>query len=111
MATYFNRPLHVEFLKSQMYGSANLLKDNLFVMLTSLPVVATLRGRAAFHDKVISRLRFFSASAKLDKWSVMDMSRVLELTRVGLNEIIADPALLLDANYDMYSELVATVPA
>ena len=82
MTVYYDRPLIVEFLESQTYGKANLLKDNLWVMLTSMPIIATLRGRAAFHDKVISRLRFFSASTKLDKWSALNMSQVRLRTRV-----------------------------
>ena len=47
MTVYCNRPMRVEFLKSQMYSSGNLLLGNLFVMLTSLPIAASARGRAA----------------------------------------------------------------
>ena len=76
MTVYYNRPMQVEFLKSQMYGSENLLLVNLFVMLTSLPIAASARGRAAFHDKITTRMRFFSASNSLDNWSAMDMAQV-----------------------------------
>ena len=76
MVVYYNRLMHVEFLKSQMYGSDNLLLDNLFVMLTSLPIIASARGRAAFHDKITTRMRFFSASNSLENWSAMDMAQV-----------------------------------
>ena len=45
-------------------------------MLTCLEIVGAMRGRAAFHDKLTTRLRFFSASSTLDKWSNMDMAQV-----------------------------------
>ena len=38
------------------------------------------------------------------------MSPVLDLLRKGLNAIIANPSLLLDAAYDMFAPLRATVP-
>ena len=75
-AAYWNRTYNVEYLKSATYGASNLLKDNLYVMLTSPYIIAAMRGRAAFHDKVTTRLRFFSASNELDKWSALDMAQV-----------------------------------
>ena len=55
---------------------ARQLRDNLFVMLTCLEIVGAMRGRAAFHDKITTRLRFFSASNQLDGWSALDMAQV-----------------------------------
>ena len=75
-SAYYNRPVIVEFLKSAAYDSPNILRDNLYVMLTCLEIVGAMRGRAAFHDKLTTRLRFFSASSTLDKWSNMDMAQV-----------------------------------
>ena len=65
-AAYFNRDIIVEFLRSAMYSEQNVLRDNLYVMLTSLEIVGAMRGRAAFHGKMTTRLRFFSASNSLD---------------------------------------------
>ena len=110
-AAYWNRPFNVEYLKSAAYGNGDLLKDNLYCMLTSLEIIATMRGRAAFHDKFTSPLRFFSASNDLDAWSALDMARVLELTRRALKDIIARPELALDAAYDPFRSLEASVPA
>jgi hypothetical protein len=45
-------------------------------MLSSLEIVATMRGRAAYHDKFTAPLRFFSASNDLDGWSSLDMAQV-----------------------------------
>jgi hypothetical protein len=75
-AAYWNRPLNVAYLQTAAYGASDLLKDNLFVMLSSLEIVATMRGRAAYHDKFTAPLRFFSASNDLDGWSSLDMAQV-----------------------------------
>ena len=75
-AAYWNRPLNVAYLQTAAYGASDLLKGNLFVMLSSLEIVATMRGRAAYHDKFTAPLRFFSASNDLDGWSSLDMAQV-----------------------------------
>ena len=75
-AAYWNRPLNVAYLQTAAYGASDLLKDNLFVMLSSLEIVATMRGRAAYHHKFTAPLRFFSASNDLDGWSSLDMAQV-----------------------------------
>ena len=108
---YYNRPLIVEFLKTAQYSKSNLLRDHLYVMLGCKEVIATLRGRAIIHDKLTTRLRFFSASNKLDEWSNMDMAKVMSMLRDALNGIIADASIALDENYDPFEELKAEVPA
>ena len=87
---YFNRVLIMRYLQTALYSASNLLRDNLWCTLSCSEVIATLRGRAAYHDKVVTRLRFFSASRKLDGWSALNMAPVLELLRAGLVAIIAD---------------------
>ena len=77
-AAYWNRPMNVAYLDPD-----NVLTKNLYIMLTSPYIIATMRGRAAFHDKVTTRLRFFSASNKLDKWSALDMAQVRTCARPG----------------------------
>lgn len=43
---YYNRPIVVSFLETVLLLSGqNKLKDNLFVSLTSLGIIATLRAR------------------------------------------------------------------
>jgi len=55
MVLYFNRPVIMKYLGTVLYSKSNLLRDNLFCTLASLEIVATLRGRAAFHDKARRR--------------------------------------------------------
>ena len=48
---YFNRALIVRYLQTSLYSTSNLLRDNLYVTLSCSEIIATLRGRAAMHDK------------------------------------------------------------
>ena len=43
---YINRAVNVEYLSSKRYGSGNILRDNLYIMLTCKEVIAALRGHA-----------------------------------------------------------------
>ena len=50
---YFNRAVIMRYLQTALYASSNLLRDNLWCTLACSEVIATLRGRAAMHDKVM----------------------------------------------------------
>ena len=82
----------------------NKLKDYLYVSLTSLENIAALRARAIIHDKVTTRLRFFSASESLDSWSVLDLAPVYRALRdaltAGIND---DPGVWLRRDYDVFA--------
>ena len=80
-AAYANRVINVAYLHSAIADGGNILQKNLYITLTCIEVIASMRGRAAFHDKVTTRLRFFSASHKLAKWCALDMAQVCVVTR------------------------------
>ena len=87
-SAYYNRAVIVEFLKSVHYNKKdNLLRNNLFIMLTCDEIIGAMRGRAAFHDKLTTRLRFFSSSNELDGWSCLNMA---EVSRVALHGCAVD---------------------
>ena len=109
LVLYYNRPQIVGFLKTALYSTSNVLRDNLYVMLSCKEVIATLRGRAIIHDKLTTRLRFFSASNSLNHFSNMDMAKVMSKFRDALDAIIADPSIALDESYDPFEGL--DVPA
>ena len=88
-----------------------MLRDNLYVMLNCQEVIAVLRGRGIIHDKLTTRLRFFSASSSLDQFSNMDMAKVMSKLRDALTAIIADPSIALDESYDPFEDLKAEIPA
>ena len=50
---FWNRPYDVKALGIAVYTKSNILRDNLLVMLTSTPVVGSLRARSVIHDKVM----------------------------------------------------------
>ena len=55
-AEYFNRFVHVEFMKSTYFDGDNKLRDHCLAQLTSLPIIAAMRCRAIIHDKFTRRL-------------------------------------------------------
>ena len=107
---YWNRPFDVQALKVAMYTKSNILRDNLIVMLTSIPVIASLRARAVVHDKFTIRHRFFSASTTLEHWSVLDMAQVKDCARAMFVLMIQDPEAVATEDYDGFASLRATVP-
>ena len=86
------------------------MKDNLYVSLTSKEIIAALRARALVHDKVTTRLRFFSASETLDDWSVLDLAPVYRALRDALKAGVDDPAAWLDRNYDIFAQQAHDTP-
>jgi hypothetical protein len=110
LVAYWNRIYYVDYLYpfvASTSSSANLLQKNLYVMLTSPPVVACLRARAIMHDKVTTHLMFFSASETLD-WSILDFAPVIEAMVVACK---VSPERFLEATYNPFAVFVETVPA
>jgi hypothetical protein len=106
-AVYFNRPRIVEFLKDATYpGGGGILKDNMLASLTSLEVIAALRGRAAINEKFTVRVRFFSASNELDGWSVLEMAAVSDCARAFWKLCEENPAAVLTHDYDPFKSIV-----
>jgi hypothetical protein len=110
-AVYYNRPIVVSFLETVLLLSGqNKLKDNLFVSLTSLEIIATLRARAVVHDKVTTRMRFFSASESLEGWSVLDMAPVFGALRDALRAGVDNPSAWLERSFDIFDDLAEDTP-
>ena len=102
---YINRAVNVEYLASQRYGSGNILRDNLYIMLTCKEVIAALRGRAIWDDKFTDRVCFWAADSSLEGWSCLDKARVMRVVRDRMRELVADPSPMLDEDYDLFEEL------
>ena len=58
-AVYNNRPLNVEFLDKRLRikDNANILQENLFVVLTSLEMIAVSRFFSILHVAVVIPIR------------------------------------------------------
>ena len=110
-AAYYNRPIVVSFLETVLLlNGQNKLKDNLFVSLTSLEMISALRARAVVHDKVTTRMRFFSASESLEGWSVLDTAPVFSALRDTLRAGVDDPSAWVERLFDIFDELAEDTP-
>ena len=106
---YFNRFVHVEFMKSTYFDGDNKLRDHCLAQLTSLPIIEAMRFRAIIHDKFTSLVRFFSSSNVFEKWDVLDMAPVMACVKDGLKLAMEQPEKFLERDYDMFA-LLAGVP-
>ena len=107
---YWNRKYDVQALKIAFYAKSNVLRDNLLVMLTSIPVIGCLRARAVVQDKFTIRHRFFAASSALEHWSVLEMAQVTDCARAMFVLMTQDPEAVATEDYDGFASLRATVP-
>ena len=78
--------------------------------LTSLEIIATVRARAIVHGKVTTRLRFFSASEKLDDWSVLDVAPIYRSLRDALRAGVDNPSAWLDRDFDIFADVTKHTP-
>ena len=64
---YCNRPLHVEHLDKRLrcYNESNILEENLFILMTSLPVVALLRTHSILHLSIVMPVYWLAANTHL----------------------------------------------
>ena len=107
---YNNRMYDVQALGIAFYTNGNVLRDNLLVMLCSLPFVGCLRARALIHDKFTVRHRFFSASNSLEHWSVLDMAPVSDCSRAFFLLCAQDPESVATEQYDAFESLRSETP-
>ena len=106
-AVYWNRPYYVEFLDEQlrMIGNeGNILQENLFVIFTSLPMIALFRISSILHVAICIPMRWLAGNThkmKDHNWSVRSMGRALDILESALEKILLDQSLILDRQFMM----------
>ena len=105
-AVYYNRWLYIDYLieMSKSADSESLLLENLFIMLSSLEMIALTRSCAIVHFALILPMRWLAGKthelAKYD-WSVASMGRVYDILHEKLGIIMTDGSKFLDENFVM----------
>jgi len=103
---YMNRVYWTEFLDERLRipGAENILQECLFVLLTSVAMVATLRVHAIFFIALVMPHRWLAGKthtlAKYN-WSERSMGRTVDLLEGALAKVAADGKLLLDEAFMM----------
>ena len=104
-AIFWNRPFWVEFLDERLrLPAGNILQENLFIVLTSVEMVALSRIYAIVHLSICLPIRWLAANSHtLAKysWSIQSMGRVVDILEKSLEKISKKGALILDEKFMM----------
>ena len=94
---FVNRKYYVRFLdlKLREEGHANLLEDCIFVILSSLEMIASIRAHAIITLLIIYPMRFLAGANALDDWSPFSMAGVADVIEQTLEKAAADGLTLL----------------
>eukprot|EP00956_Cyclotella_meneghiniana_P030815 scaffold78775_cov36-Cyclotella_meneghiniana.AAC.2 len=109
LAIYMNYEYYVEFLdemlrKRDANEKASILQQNLFVILTSVEMLALSRLLSIIHLSISMPFRFLAGKSHQfaeHGWSAADMSRVIDTLHSKLNDIHKNPSLILNENFMM----------
>ena len=107
LAIFWNRNYCIEFLDEILIDKKkgeNILARNLFVMLSSLEMVAVARLWSIFHFSLIMPIRWLSGKChKLGKygWCYINLARVLDTLKISLESIVDSPKLIHDEQFMM----------
>ena len=116
-AIYINRPLNVEFLdeKLRQLGNENILQKNLFIVLSSLEMIATARFFSILYVAVVIPFRWLSGNThKLSEcnWGARSMGRAIDILHTACGQLLDDIRLYHDESFMMplFDELADELP-
>ena len=109
---YMNRAVWVEFLdeRLRMPGADNILQECLFVLLTSVAMIATARVHAIILLALVLPHRWLAGKTHTlaeHGWSERSMGRALDFIEAAMVKVAADSTLILSEDFMMgiFSEL------
>ena len=117
-ALYYNRVYYIEFLDERLRAcgtEGNILQENLFIILSSLDMVAQARICSIVHLSICLPMRWLAGNShKLAEydWSVRSMGRAADMLQTALEAIEADPHLFLDQDFmfGIFDKLIDELP-
>ena len=113
-AVYWNRKYYVEFLDENLraHGKDNILQENLFIVLTSMEMIALCRVMAVFHFTICMPMRWLAGNTHHlgqtgYNWSSLSMGRAIDALHDAAVEIEKDGSKFLDEDFmnDIFSKL------
>ena len=104
--THMNRTCYVEFLdrKLRAVGKKNILEENLFIILSSVHVVALFRAFSILFISVALPMRWLAGKSHAlgeCNWSVRSMGRIIDTLEAKMMELEGDPAKHADEGFMM----------
>ena len=117
-AVYINRPLNVEFLDHRLSikDNSNILQENLFIVLSSLEMIAVSRLFSILHVSIVIPFRWLAGNThKLAKygWGARSMGRAVDMLHTTCTQLLDDIKLIHDRNFMMkiFDEISNEIPA
>ena len=106
-AIYMNRPLNVEFLDERLRvrGNENILQKNLFVVLSSLEMIAVSRMFSILNVAVVTPVRWLCGKTHElaeRNWGARSMGRVVDILHDACTHLLEDIKLFHDESYMMH---------
>ena len=104
-AVYWNRKYYVEFLDEELKcGKDSILQENLFMVLTSMDMVALSRLFSILHFTVCMPMRFLagqthSIGALGYDWSPLSMGKAIDAIENAMMEIQSDGSKIMDEGF------------
>ena len=116
-AVYINRPLNVEFLDQRLRikDNANILQENLFIVLSSLEMIAVSRLFSILHVAIVIPFRWLAGNThKLAhrKWGARSMGRAVDILHTACGQLLDDIKLIHDKNFmmNLFDEISKEIP-
>ena len=114
---YWNRVYNVEFLDEtlRVKGNENILQQNLFIILSSIEMIAVARFFAIVHAAICMPFRWLAGTThKLAhrNWGPRSMGRAIDILHSACSDIVANTRLIHDKSFMMniFDELVSELP-
>ncbi len=105
-AIYMNRRYYVEFLDPCLtVANDDILKSNVFIVLSSSEIIALSRVYAIFHVAICLPMRFLAGSTHLfaeHNWSPINMGQAIDILYDALEKIQDDGSKLLNYDFMMH---------
>lgn len=116
-AVYINRPLNVEFLDERLRikDNANILQENLFIVLSSLEMIAVSRLFSILHVSIVIPFRWLAGNThKLahHKWGARSMGRAVDILHTACGELLDDIKLIHDKTFmmNLFDDIADEIP-
>ena len=105
-AVYWNRPFYVEFLfeRLRINDSDHILRENLYIILTSMEMTALFRVMAIFHLSVVVPHRWLVSNVqnlRADDFSLRSLGRVIDKLESTFEQIVNKTKSILDEDFMM----------
>ena len=116
-AVFMNRTYYVQFLDQALTAKGdNILQKNLFIILTSVEMIALSRVYAIFHVAICLPLRYLTGACHklhVHDFSFKSMGEVINVLDGKLNEIVETPSLFIDHEFmsNIFNVFEERIPA